>query len=124
MAMERRVPADATVADALIAARDQAAPDVRDTIPWDSAPTRYLRPVLRRARMFRRQGDRIELYRPLAADPKERRRQQVQDPTTGGAKALGPRSSGSVVSSAAAWRRRALPGSVSRFSASGIACAP
>ncbi len=71
------VPADATVADVLSAARDQAAPDVRDNIPWDSAPLGIFGQPCVRADVPL-DGDRVELYRPLAADPKERRRQQVQ----------------------------------------------
>ena len=71
------VPAAATVADALSAARDLAAPDVRDTIPWDSAPLGIFGQPCARTDIPQ-EGDRIELYRPLASDPKERRRQQVQ----------------------------------------------
>jgi putative ubiquitin-RnfH superfamily antitoxin RatB of RatAB toxin-antitoxin module len=71
------VPADATVADVLIAAREQAAPDVRDRIPWDSAPLGIFGQPCARTDIPM-EGDRVELYRPLASDPKERRRQQVQ----------------------------------------------
>ena len=71
------VPADATVADVLIAARAQASAELRDSIPWDSAPVGIFGQSCARTDIPL-EGDRIELYRPLAADPKERRRQQVQ----------------------------------------------
>jgi putative ubiquitin-RnfH superfamily antitoxin RatB of RatAB toxin-antitoxin module len=71
------VPADATVADVLTAARAQASAEIRDSIPWDSAPTGIFGQLCARTDVPLA-GDRIELYRPLASDPKERRRQQVQ----------------------------------------------
>jgi putative ubiquitin-RnfH superfamily antitoxin RatB of RatAB toxin-antitoxin module len=66
------LPADATIGEAIDAARRQAR---SEEIPWDTAPvgifgerrTRAERPV---------DGDRIELYRPLRADPRSRRRAQ------------------------------------------------
>jgi putative ubiquitin-RnfH superfamily antitoxin RatB of RatAB toxin-antitoxin module len=71
------VPCDATVADVLNSARAQASPEVREAIPWDSAPLGIFgQPCVRTDVPL--EGDRVELYRPLAADPKERRRQQVQ----------------------------------------------
>lgn len=68
------LPGSATVADALAAARAMAG---RSDVPWDSqdlgifgqlcAPTDV--PV---------DGDRIEIYRPLKSDPRERRRERVR----------------------------------------------
>jgi putative ubiquitin-RnfH superfamily antitoxin RatB of RatAB toxin-antitoxin module len=66
------LPAEATIAEAIEAARRQA-PEAQ--VPWDTAPvgifgeprTRADRPA---------DGDRIELYRPLPDDPKARRRAQ------------------------------------------------
>ncbi len=64
------LPAEATIAEAIEAARRQAQ---GAEVPWDSAPvgvfgeprTRADRPA---------DGDRIELYRPLQEDPRTRRR--------------------------------------------------
>jgi uncharacterized protein len=64
------LPPEATIAQAIEAARRQA-PDAE--VPWESAPvgifgeprTRADRPA---------DGDRIELYRPLSDDPRARRR--------------------------------------------------
>jgi hypothetical protein len=66
------LPADATIADAIAAARRQA-PDA--DIPWDSAPVGIFGEARGRADLPA-DGDRIELYRPLRDDPKERRRAQ------------------------------------------------
>jgi uncharacterized protein len=73
------LPAQATIADALRAARQIARQDTNrvDDVPWDTAPVgifgelrdRTDRPV---------DGDRIEIYRPLSSDPRERRRERVQ----------------------------------------------
>jgi uncharacterized protein len=72
------VPVEATVADVLLAARTQASVELRESIPWDSAPIGIFGQACARTDIPL-EGDRIELYRPLAADPKERRRQQVQN---------------------------------------------
>jgi len=68
------LPARASVADALEAARELAGRDgVRQEIPWDTAPVGIFgAPCARDA--IPADGDRIELYRPLAGDPRERRR--------------------------------------------------
>lgn len=66
--------ADATVAEALTAARLIAQ---RDDIPWDSADVGIYGIGCRRTDVPL-DGDRIEIYRPLAADPRERRRARVQ----------------------------------------------
>ena len=64
--------AEATIADAITAARRQA-PDA--DVPWDNAPVGIFGEACRRADVPA-DGDRIELYRPLSGDPKERRRAQ------------------------------------------------
>ena len=66
------LPAEATIGDAISAARRQA-PDA--DVPWDSAPVGIFGEARSRADLPA-DGDRIELYRPLSNDPKERRRAQ------------------------------------------------
>ncbi len=68
------LPEQATVADALNAARALAN---REDVPWDSAPLGIFGQACHRTDVPA-DGDRIEIYRPLASDPRERRRQQVQ----------------------------------------------
>jgi putative ubiquitin-RnfH superfamily antitoxin RatB of RatAB toxin-antitoxin module len=68
------IPAEATVADALNAAR---ALSKRDDVPWDSAPLGIFGQACHRTDVPA-EGDRIEIYRALAEDPRERRRQQVR----------------------------------------------
>jgi uncharacterized protein len=68
------LPRQATVADALAAARAIAA---NDGIPWDSAPVGIFGELCHR-NMIPIDGDRIEIYRPLANDPRERRRRRVR----------------------------------------------
>lgn len=79
------LPTEATVADALKAARGFAA-DTRTTrgtgeeireIPWDTAPVGIFGELCDRGAVPA-DGDRIELYRPLQKDPRERRREQVR----------------------------------------------
>jgi len=79
------LPPEATVADALTTARGFAA-DTRTTrgtreeiqeIPWDSAPVGIFGELCDRAAVPA-DGDRIEIYRPLVADPKDWRREQVR----------------------------------------------
>jgi putative ubiquitin-RnfH superfamily antitoxin RatB of RatAB toxin-antitoxin module len=65
---------DAPVAVALSEARALAR---RDDVPWESAPVGIFGQPCNRTDVPA-DGDRIELYRPLASDPRERRRQQVQ----------------------------------------------
>jgi putative ubiquitin-RnfH superfamily antitoxin RatB of RatAB toxin-antitoxin module len=64
----------ATIADAIEAARQLAdEPDV----PWDTAPVGIFgEPRERSDRPA--EGDRIEIYRPLSSDPRDRRRESVQ----------------------------------------------
>jgi len=64
----------ASIADALAAARRQA-PDLE--VPWDEAPVGIFGE--RRVRTdVPAEGDRIEIYRPLAHDPREARRARVR----------------------------------------------
>ena len=69
----------ATIADALAAARRAAQRDAVAIDPqlWEAAPVGVFgEPCERTARCA--DGDRIELYRPLRADPRARRRERVQ----------------------------------------------
>jgi putative ubiquitin-RnfH superfamily antitoxin RatB of RatAB toxin-antitoxin module len=68
------LPEAATVAEALAEARRMAR---RDDIPWDSAPVGIFGQPCTRADIPHA-GDRIEIYRPLASDPRQRRRERVQ----------------------------------------------
>ena len=73
------LPAGATIADALAAARRAAerATVVIDPGLWEAAPVGVYGEL--RARSARcEEGDRIELYRPLRADPRASRRERVQ----------------------------------------------
>jgi uncharacterized protein len=67
------LPDTATVADALELARAAAGPA---EIPWN-APTGIFGALCDREAVPR-DGDRIELYRPLKADPKESRRERAR----------------------------------------------
>ena len=68
------VPTEATIADVIEAARQLAdEPDV----PWDTAPVGIFGEVRERS-FCPAEGDRVELYRPLQSDPRERRRESVQ----------------------------------------------
>ena len=62
------LPDDATVGEALQSAQAQAGVE----IPWDADVGIFGEPCDREASP--RDGDRIELYRPLKSDPKESRR--------------------------------------------------
>jgi putative ubiquitin-RnfH superfamily antitoxin RatB of RatAB toxin-antitoxin module len=70
------LPASATIAEALAAAR--AANDAGEAarVPWETAPVGVFGEVRARSQVFA-DGDRIELYRELPDDPRERRRAQV-----------------------------------------------
>lgn len=70
---------DATVEDALVAARQLAVhgPVTPEDVPWDTAPVGIFGEVCKRSDVPA-EGDRIEIYRPLSADPKERRRERVR----------------------------------------------
>jgi putative ubiquitin-RnfH superfamily antitoxin RatB of RatAB toxin-antitoxin module len=72
------LPLSASVGDALEAARASAAVSGEDaTIPWDSAAVGIFGEPCARTDGCA-DGDRIELYRPLRHDPRERRRERVQ----------------------------------------------
>jgi len=65
---------NATIAEALAAARAIANDE---SVPWDDAPVGiYGEP--RNRDDVPRDGDRIEIYRPLHSDPRERRRERVR----------------------------------------------
>jgi putative ubiquitin-RnfH superfamily antitoxin RatB of RatAB toxin-antitoxin module len=68
------LPYEATIADAVAAARRIAN---LESVPWDSAPV-GIYGELRARSDVPQDGDRIELYRPLEGDPRERRRERVQ----------------------------------------------
>ena len=68
------IASDATIADAIEAARQLAdQPDV----PWDTATVGIFGEPRERTDQPQ-EGDRIEVYRPLASDPRDRRRERVQ----------------------------------------------
>ena len=69
------LPAEATVADALAAARAVAQ---RDDVPWDSADVGIFGKPCNLSDVPV-DGDRIEIYRPLRSDPRERRRERVRE---------------------------------------------
>jgi uncharacterized protein len=81
----------ATIGDALDAARAAAGPL---EVPWDGAVGIY--GALCNRNDVPREGDRIEIYRPLRADPKASRRARAKDRTRApgrAAAALPPRRS-------------------------------
>jgi uncharacterized protein len=79
------LPEGATIADALEVARGLAAAtlttaDTRlelDEVPWDTAPVGIFGEPRDRAEVPG-DGDRIEIYRPLRSDPRQRRRDRVR----------------------------------------------
>lgn len=74
------VPAEATIAETIEAARQLAdEPDV----PWDTAPVGIFGELRERSDRPA-EGDRVEIYRPLPSDPRDRRRQRVQRERKGG----------------------------------------
>jgi putative ubiquitin-RnfH superfamily antitoxin RatB of RatAB toxin-antitoxin module len=79
------VPVQATVAEVLQAARSLGAErhTTRGTgeelsdIPWDTAPVGVFGVTCNR-QAVPADGDRIEIYRPLRSDPRDRRRERVR----------------------------------------------
>ena len=72
-----RLGPEARIADALAAARAAAGSTAEAArIPWDTAPVGIFGELRQRSDGFA-DGDRIELYRPLSKDPRERRRAEV-----------------------------------------------
>jgi hypothetical protein len=67
----------ASIADVLAAARASAAADQQAGIPWESGAVGIFGELRQRSEGCV-EGDRIELYRPLRRDPRERRRERVQ----------------------------------------------
>lgn len=76
------LPEQATVADALSEARSVAN---RDDVPWGSAALGIFGQPCSRADIPA-DGDRIEIHRPLASDPRQRRRERVQTQRKSGRK--------------------------------------
>lgn len=74
------LPAQASIADALEAARQLAG---SEPVPWDTADVGIFG-ELRPREAIPQDGDRIELYRPLATDPRVARRERVQRLRRGG----------------------------------------
>ncbi len=68
------VPRDASVHDVLAAARE-IAPDAE--VPWDTASVGIFGEPCSRTDIPR-DGDRIEIYRPLGQDPKQARRDRAR----------------------------------------------
>ena len=64
----------ATIGEAIDTARRIAK---RVDVPWDTAPVGIFGELRSRADCPQ-DGDRIELYRPLRSDPRDRRREKVQ----------------------------------------------
>jgi uncharacterized protein len=76
---EVELPATASVAEGIEAARRLAAARGQDAgVPWSSAAVGIFGEPCARTDQCA-DGDRIELYRPLGADPRQRRRQRVQE---------------------------------------------
>ena len=71
------LPRGARIADALAAARRQAPAELAAQVPWDSAPVGIFGELRTRGDRCA-EGDRIEIYRPLRRDPRERRRERVE----------------------------------------------
>jgi uncharacterized protein len=81
------LPPRATIAEALAAARRIAERESAGLDPslWEAAPVGVFgEPRTRGAQV--EEGDRVELYRPLHADPRARRRARVQRERRTGAK--------------------------------------
>ena len=72
------LPAEARIAEALAVARALAASEeLTGEIPWESARVGVFGELRSRSDGCA-DGDRIEIYRPLERDPRERRRERVQ----------------------------------------------
>ena len=81
------LPPRATIAEALAAARRIAEREYAGLDPslWEAAPVGVFGEPRTRAAQVE-EGDRVELYRPLHADPRARRRARVQRERRTGAK--------------------------------------
>ena len=87
------LPFDGTIADALEAARRVASLEFvpLNLIPWNTAPVGIFGEARDRADSPA-DGDRIELYRPLRSDPRERRRERLKATRTSSGGRSGSRS--------------------------------
>jgi putative ubiquitin-RnfH superfamily antitoxin RatB of RatAB toxin-antitoxin module len=74
-----QLPGEATIADALAAARCAAERECAglEAALWEAAPVGVFGEPRARESLVQ-DGDRIELYRPLRADPRARRRERVK----------------------------------------------
>jgi len=81
------LPPDATIAAALAAARSLAERESAglDSSLWEAAPVGVFGEPRTRDALIQ-DGDRVELYRPLRADPRARRRERVQRERRAGAR--------------------------------------
>lgn len=70
-----RLASGDAIGTALAVARAQAGADGA-AVPWESAPVGIFGQLRRRSDLCA-DGDRIEIYRPLRRDPRERRRERV-----------------------------------------------
>ena len=77
------LPPGACIADALAAARAQVCAELAGQVPWDSAPVGVFGELRARTDPCA-DGDRIELYRPLSRDPRDRRRERAASERRGG----------------------------------------
>ena len=82
-----QLPRSASIAEALAAARAGAG-EAAAMIPWDTAAVGIFGEPRTRDELFA-DGDRIELYRPLRRDPRERRRERVQRAARAGRRRAG-----------------------------------
>jgi uncharacterized protein len=79
------LPAAASIADALAAARASSVPEEAAAIPWEHCAVGIFGELRRREELWA-DGDRIELYRPLQCDPRQRRRERVQRQRSAGSR--------------------------------------
>ncbi len=77
------LPAEGSIGEALAAARTRVPAALAAQVPWDSAPVGVFGQLRSRSQTCA-DGDRIEIYRPLTADPRERRRERVARERRGG----------------------------------------
>jgi putative ubiquitin-RnfH superfamily antitoxin RatB of RatAB toxin-antitoxin module len=72
------LPLPATVGEAIEAARQKASHEgSAELVPWETAPVGIFGELCSRADLVQ-PDDRIELYRPLARNPRERRRARLE----------------------------------------------
>ncbi|HYL03590.1 MAG TPA: RnfH family protein [Steroidobacteraceae bacterium] len=82
-----QLPPEATIGDALVAARRAAGPAAGlDAGIWDSSPVGIFGEPRERGEPCA-DGDRIEIYRPLTRDPRARRRERLARERRRGARA-------------------------------------